>query len=252
MSSRIASWLLWKRLSGSILTKYSTEYKFPQPYWMWSRVTGRICPICDGFGVVTSDEDYDCICQVLMWQDQVKAALDPLRSSHAEVGHMQLDVSNKKFLDGLDKSMEWAGEPHGVMVLSGWYGCGKTLILQSIDELLSPIALYITASDFEQKIFENLGAGTLPQFIRAVSLAPILLFDDLGMEYGSDIVNTQLVHVIDSRYRNLNLFPIAVATNKESTEIMYMDRIGSRLMQEENLTWVSLKGVPDFRIRRAK
>jgi len=252
MSSRIASWLLWKRLALTVLAKYP-EYVFPQPYWKWRNATGEICPICDGFGIATMDnEDYDCVCQVLMWQDQVKAALDPLRSQHGSVADIHLDMTNKKFADGINKAMFWATEPVGVMVISGAYGCGKTHILQSINELLTPIALYITASDFEQKIFQHLGDSSLQSFIRGVSLAPILLFDDLGMEYGSDIVNTQLVHVIDSRYRNLSLFPMAVATNKESTEIMYIDRIGSRLMQEQTLTWVSLKGVPDYRIRRAK
>jgi DNA replication protein DnaC len=187
-----------------------------------------------------------------MWQDQVNAALDQMRSRHSNVSDAELDMSNPKFATCVGKAFSWGHNPHGIMILSGNYGCGKSHILQAIDEMLAPIALYITASDFEQKIFEHMGDNTLSTFVKGMSLAPILLFDDLGMEYGSPIVQSQMIHLIDSRYRNLDLFPMALATNYDSTTLMYMDRIGSRLMQESTLTWVSFAGVPDYRIRRAK
>jgi len=252
MCSRISSWLLWRNL-GPVIDKFTLGYKFPEPYWRWREETGGICPICSGFGIATLDgKDYDCICQTLMWQDQVKKALGPLRSSHGDVLGINMDMTNPKFATAVDKAFKWALSPSGTMVISGAYGCGKSHILQCIDGMLSPIALYITASDFEQRVFENIGANTLSSFIKGLSLAPVLLFDDLGMEYGSDIVYAQMVHLIDSRYRNLTMFPMALATNHDSTTLMYMDRIGSRIMQESTLTWISLASVPDYRIRRAK
>lgn len=231
--NRIESFLYWKGSQDSVVSRL-------------------ICPICDGDTIVQLDEALRyCKCATKNWIDGVNKMLDPYRSTHRRMKLEDIDTAiHPKMKDGLRNAIEWAKGPSGMMVISGGYGVGKSHIAQAIDEFYSPISLYITAADFESIVFRGVQEKTLANDMDSIRVAPILILDDIGMEYGSPIVVSQLDSVIDFRYRFPKTYPTIVITNYSGNELQTKGRYGSRIMDVDSLTYVGLSGVPDYRFRK--
>lgn len=235
-SERLASWLYWKRAGE--------EYK-----------PVDICPRCDGWGRyrLPSGEIVYCLCDITRWTWNVKAALDPLRSrvrpatleemvQRPEPGHISLDDAKELASIFMKDLSFW-------LVLSGGYGVGKTHILRSINTYMSPIALYITASDFEQGVFLSLGNDSLQSYVASIARAPVLLFDDYGMEYGAKLMESKVAHLFDFRDRTWEDYPTVVATNLTTEQLSVIPRVGSRLLDTEK-SRIAVVGVRDYRLKK--
>jgi DNA replication protein DnaC len=241
MNDRIKSWLHWKKFPELHPETYS---RFQEPW--------EVCPLCDGFEELDSgDGTVDCLCASTRWAKEVKQTLDPLRSpvNDADFNLEPVATQGAQLENAIVTSKLWAENPEGVLILSGGYGVGKSHLMSAINVELRPIALYLTFSEFEWSCFQALDSQKLHIYVDAVARAPILLFDDYGMEYGADLIETQITHVIDVRVRQIGYYPFAIATNKTGKQIKWEGRAGSRLMDTQNLTYVKMSGLTDYRTK---
>lgn len=241
MNDRIKSWLYWRQFPE---LEPETYGRFQEPW--------EICPLCDGVeDIDTGIGVIDCLCASKGWANSVKETLDPLRSPVDDADFNMEPVSpyGEQLENAIEASKQWMLNPEGILLLSGGYGAGKSHLLRAINTYMYPIALYLTLSDFEWSCFRALESGKLHIYVDTVARSPVLLFDDYGMEYGADIIETQITHVVDVRVRQIGHYPFAVATNYIGQHLKHMGRVGSRLMDTKKLTYVKMSGVPDFRTR---
>mgnify|MGYP002396671608 CR=1 FL=1 len=134
------------------------------------------------------------------------------------------------------------------MYLWGIVGTGKTHILRSIKTAFGSMALYISAGDFEQKMHERRQNDTLGNFYQVFVSAPILLLDDLGMEYGGELLKTGIEKIIDLRYERWRDKPTIVASNKSPLGFeKYLSRAADRVMDKERSTTLYISGDKSFR-----
>lgn len=239
MNNRIESWIYWKQN--------------PRTY---SRLND-VCSICDGAEEVTVIGDWvvDCKCAIDRWEASIKETLDPLRSGAdpADFNMEPVAVAGQQLEDAIAMSMAFVESPSGIFILSGSYGVGKSHLLRAINTELSPIALYLTMSDFEWSCFRALESQKLHVYTDIIAHAPILLLDDYGMEYGAEIIEAQVVHIIDSRVRQMEYYPLVVATNKSGKELSLEGRVGSRLMNaEKDHMYAKMGGLLDYRTRKIR
>jgi DNA replication protein DnaC len=259
--SWLESWLLWRKFStmeqGVQKLFDSVGYRFPEPFHVFLDKAGREqCPFCQGWGEI-SDPNFGqsyCLCSVLNWTWQVEKQARPFRSyvENADLSRLMLDrgVPAQKdnlaaAIDAVEYWMEW---PQKWLVLSGGNGAGKTTMLASIRKKFHPIAVYVTAHDFEQRMYTGQDDGTFNDYLELLGQVPILLFDDWGAEYGKPLVHAKASSVIDRRDRIWRELITVVATNLPMAEFKsYNQRMGSRLMDPEKV--ISLPIIaPDHRL----
>jgi len=238
--NRIKSWAFWNHL----WFERSMEWQ----------VHEGVCPICDGIGEVRVEGLHIyCLCNTIHWETRVSASLKSLQSSvqPARLEDLEIPITNGHQLEeAIERTREWAMNPYGYLIFSGPYGVGKTHFMRWLANRLYPIALYLTASDFNVAVHSHRQDDTLADYVNRVATAPILLFDDWGMEYGGKLVETQFAHIVDTRDRDTESFPMAIATNKSAQQIMSEPRVGSRLMNVDKRLFCSLQ-LEDHRLRRA-
>ena len=242
MNNRIESWLYWRDFPDREPETYS---RFNE---LWDE-----CPLCGGIEDIDMGNGHviDCLCASERWASSIKADLEGLRSDIKEAGFNLEPVSpgGEQLENAIVMAQDFAETPQGILMLSGGYGTGKSHLLSAINGRLFPIALYVTSSDFERNCFFALSSSKLHIYVDAIARAPVLLFDDYGMEYGSEIIESQMIHVVDTRVRRIDFYPLAIATNKTGKQIKHEGRIGSRLMDTQYLTYAKMSNVPDYRTR---
>ncbi len=193
----------------------------------------------------------DCLCASRRWAASVKETIDPLRSAveSADFNMEPVAPAGDQLENAIIKCQDWSANPEGILMLAGNYGSGKSHLLRAINTRLFPIALYLTASDFEWGCFSAMESGKLHIYVDIIAHCPVLLFDDYGMEYGAEFIWSQITHIVDVRSRRIQVYPMAIATNKTGRDIKYEGRVGSRLMDSDHLTYVKMRNVPDYRTR---
>jgi len=115
--------------------------------------------------------------------------------------------------------------------------------------------MHITAGDIESHVFNGISNNDLDKRMEVIKQAPILLLDDYGIEYGSDIVRAKIDHIIEYRYRDWNQYKTVVATNLTSADLANsnirqggVSRSGSRLCDRDVSEVIGIK-TPDYRLR---
>lgn len=262
--SKLGSWLYWKNklnnwstLEELTGTKYPTrenlirdlEIDTDKPF------TG-ICPICNGWEELPKENVY-CLCKTVHWANEKNIEYSDYRGKMGTEKLEDLELhgdpeSKRKQKNFFSQIKTWINDPNTWLTISGPLGTGKTHVLKVIAHEYYPIALYVSATQFESTVFKSLKTGTLEDYIDIVSRSPILLFDDWGADYGSEIAQAKLRLVIDWRYQNPKEYPTIVTTNK-SVQMMMSDayargdRIASRIMDKDISKVIDLSGVDDFR-----
>jgi DNA replication protein DnaC len=265
--SKLRSWLYWKeKLDNWEKLKKLTGTNLPSKEFMIKKVCEKenipftgICPMCDGWEEIPSENVY-CLCKILHWQNEKYLDFSDYQRSLPNVKLSDLDLVDLKHKDKQRKFYaeikKWIVNPDKWLTISGPLGIGKTHVLNIISKEYHPIALYISAIQFESFVFRTLKEGILEEFVNTVMHAPILLFDDWGADYGTEIGQAKLRMVIDWRYQNPKEYPTIVTTNKTvqsmlSDSFLKTDRIASRIMDVRIAEIIDLEGVRDFRpIRR--
>lgn len=219
-----------------------------------------ICPVCNGYGVLSNDEYY-CICHLQNMLKNIKERMDGYQShgnfykSLDDLVYWGSKEENASLSYAVNSVRDWITNPHKWIVLCGTTGCGKTHLMRYIYSKLMPLCLYMVAADFESLIFRGLDNNDLDRRLEVVKMAPILLLDDYGIEYGSDIVKAKIDHVIETRYRNWRQYKTVVATNLTPVELKAsnsrngsLSRSGSRLCDPEISTVFGIQ-IRDYRLK---
>ena len=86
-------------------------------------------------------------------------------------------------------------------------------------------------------------SGELNDMMSIIKKVPVLLFDDMGSDYGKDFPKSQLRMVIDSRY-SLPIYNTVVATNLNEDAIRrYDNRLGDRVLDVNQTTVIKFNFV---------
>jgi DNA replication protein DnaC len=247
----IKAWAFWLRNRDKLLVK------FPMTTFEWhkSYPNRDDCPICHGALEVRAVNKvvYQCMCLMMNWRDRQLEARSQYQSRFDDVDLDDLelckgDEHSYQLKNAVDAARHFINHLDGWLVLSGPSGAGKSHILKSIATAIKPIGLYITATDFERKVFESMRDDTLDSFVLAISQAPVLLFDDLGAEYGKDFVKAQLTSVFIARDNQAKDLPTIVTTNLDRPQIKQIPRVGSRLLNQDVAKFLPLN-LMDYRSR---
>jgi DNA replication protein DnaC len=256
---------------NSKIEKRTEMFPLQYPYnAMLKEVDEDICPICGGFGAGKIEnmlerpgdqQEIYCICHL---QGMVHNITDRLRSYQSKgpyvktlddmeyYGTPQQIATLKTALADITK---WIVFPTKWMVLCGATGCGKTKMLRHIYTVFSSLSLYITSGDIESHVFNGISNNDLDKRMEVIKQAPILLLDDYGIEYGSDIVRAKIDHIIEYRYRDWNQYKTIVATNLSPQDLASsnmrhggVSRSGSRLCDSSVSTILGIK-MEDYRLK---
>ena len=245
--SRLGSWLAWRE----------QEVILSVP-----RNKSGICTICEGYGIVRSRYGpMRCFCEIESETIELAKTHKKYQSSYAKKSMDDFvtwgSAQSTQVLENFHKLVyNWSIWPDSWLTIIGQPGTGKSHVLAALAEFFGPWALYITATDFDawlHRLMDSDEDGTMTEFLDAVKTTPILLFDDLGSEYvktGVDWLRSNLRKVIDFRYLRPKEFPTVVTTNLNRDFIMQYDmRIGSRILDVDNVDVIELAEVGDYRRR---
>ena len=138
--------------------------------------------------------------------------------------------------------------PDRWMFLNGYYGVGKSHILRAINAIFEPMSLYISAGDLEQLTHKFRKEDALDFFYDTLINAPILIIDDIGMEYGGPLVKSVIGKVVDARYEKWPDCPVLMATNMRIPEFrQYVSRAADRVFDKERADILTIKASKSFR-----
>lgn len=247
------AWAFWLRNRNKI----SVPFPISSLEWKKQFPNEEDCPICKGKNgrcVRTSDGSiYQCVCLMPTWRDEQIRLRDQYQSRYEKAWLHDLvlrdgEKNSRDLRDAIVAAGEFTRSLDKWLVLSGVSGTGKSHILRAIATEIYPIGLFITATDFERKVFESIKNSTLDTFILNVSQSAVLLFDDFGAEYGSDIVKSKIAAVFIARDHQAKDLPVAVTTNLTRTQVEQVPRVGSRLLNQDNGRFLSIN-MADYRTR---
>jgi DNA replication protein DnaC len=143
---------------------------------------------------------------------------------------------------------DFAEEPHGWLLLTGGYGCGKTHLAAAIAnhrlELGQP-AIFMTAPDLLDHLrsaFNPMSELPYDELFDQLRSAPLLILDDLGAQSSTPWAQEKLFQLLNHRYNRR--LPTVVTTNQRLEEIEA--RLRSRLQDIDLVNRVVILA-PDFR-----
>jgi DNA replication protein DnaC len=141
--------------------------------------------------------------------------------------------------------------PSKWITILGDPGSGKSHVLSALDKKLNPWSLYITSADFEAKSFratKGVAEYSLEDMLDVISQAPILLYDDFGLEYGKDYIRALIRRVFDFRYRRPTEYITIVTSNLDKSELYETDpRIADRILDNKIGKLIVLEDVASWR-----
>ena len=137
--------------------------------------------------------------------------------------------------EAYERSLAFAQEPAGWLVLMGGYGCGKTHLAAAIANFrvaLGHAVLFVIVPD----LLDHLRAAYAPnsttgldERLDAIRDAPLLILDDLGAHNSTPWAQEKLFQILNHRY-NYRL-PTVITSNQRLEELD--PRITSRLVDPD-------------------
>jgi hypothetical protein len=269
--STMTSYMFWKNILDGKIPDYdwipdllkTNGFKWGDSLDSWMKAQENIwkhpgiCGFCDNAGARRDDKYgyYWCMCRLLALPREF-ARMYAWAGSQYEKRYLSeykdLDTASARWTKSarLD-TQAFMNEPKQWMVYSGPPGVGKTHLMHALATHFGMWALYITANDFEGKLRGMLDKSdtdghTIEQFMVALQSYPILLFDDLGIEYSSPWIAAKLDSLIEARYRYFWDRITVFATNIKDKDIHLklsrdgITRSASRLTSI-NVLWVSIQ-----------
>jgi energy-coupling factor transporter ATP-binding protein EcfA2 len=246
--SFLKSWVLWRNYYTSDLENpfgvlkdelETDDIPSKAEYLIYNN---NDCPFCRLDGVVRDKDNnkITCICELL---EQISNYRDSHRQISTNVPSASLSEivypleMGRIYKDSMSKAVEAAKdfiiEPQKWILYMGRVGIGKTHILKAINSAFKPISLYISAGDLEQKVHEYRKMDALGDLYEALIKAPVLLLDDLGMEYGGALVKSAVDKIIDARYEKFQDRATVIATNLKGFELKtYIPRASDRIIDQ--------------------
>ena len=150
--------------------------------------------------------------------------------------------------EAYDRSLLFAQEPTGWLVLAGGYGCGKTHLAAAIANFrvaLGHAALFVIVPDLLDHLraaYAPNSVGGIDERLDAIRDAPLLILDDLGAHNSTPWAQEKLFQILNHRYNSR--LPTVITTNQRLEELD--PRVTSRLV-DPDLSQVYEIIAPDFR-----
>lgn len=238
--SWLKSWIAWRNVYTS---------PWGKPFDLFDtkelKADSEGCPLCKDMYVVNNPY-YGviyCMCQVISWEARIRDKYEFLRTPESPASLDDLDMHpglGAKGIETLKLTIEKAKlfikNPKKWLLISGPYGVGKTHILRAINTALDPVAVYISSADLEDQIHKYRKNDELGDLYDLLRIAPILLIDDLGIEYGGNLFKTVMDRVVDGRIKRFPDKPTVISSNIPAKELAtYIERTGDRLMNLEKV-----------------
>ena len=167
-------------------------------------------------------------------------------------------VNSPKQREALEMTTEYVNNIDALrsgrsLVMSGTVGVGKTHLAAAIVNSVIKIenntcAIYVTARDMIRCVRGTWGMrdGSEISVIERYATTPMLVIDEIGVQYGTDSEMISMFEIIDKRYGNQ--LPTVFISNlplKEMTALLG-DRIIDRLREDGsvilNMNWPSYRG----------
>lgn len=127
------------------------------------------------------------------------------------------------------------------LVLAGKMGTGKSHLAASILQEIMPthVGAYTTMMDLVHLLREGWGGGASKseaKVLAEIGRLPLLVIDEIGVQFGSAAEQVHLFEVLDRRYRDMK--PTILLTNQDRAgfNVFIGERIADRLT--ETASWV--------------
>jgi len=140
------------------------------------------------------------------------------------------------------------------LVLAGKMGTGKSHLASSILQELMPqyVGAYTTMMDLVHLLRDGWGGGAAKSEARVlaeIGRLPLLVIDEIGVQFGSAAEQVHLFEVLDRRYRDMK--PTILLTNQDRAgfNVFIGERIADRL--SETASWVEFNW-PSYRVEARK
>jgi len=218
---------------------------------------GGECPYCRDDSIVYNTKLglVYCLCRLL---EKIQKVEDSHKEVRTKVGIAKLsEIEYPTEMGGEYRrtmsefvlaSNAFIKSPDNWMFVSGYFGTGKSHVLKAINSAFYPMALYVSARDLEQKTHTFRKEDSLDFFYETLTGAPILILDDIGMEYGGPLVKSVIEKVVDSRYEKWPDNPLIVASNMREEEFQaYIPRASDRLFDKARTKTFQIKTLKSYR-----
>jgi DNA replication protein DnaC len=244
--------------TGRVATAASSTLRHPD---------SDICPICKGRGFLVYDvpvghPDFGKAAPCRCTQARLIAERTRSIQMLSNLGALSRFTFDSFLPDGVglpqtlrfnlreayERSLAFAHEPSGWMVLIGGYGCGKTHLAAAIANFrvaLGHAVLFVIVPDLLDHLraaFAPNSATGFDQRLEAIREAPLLILDDLGAHNSTPWAQEKLFQILNYRY-NSRLATV-ITTNQRLEDLD--PRITSRLV-DPDLSQVYEILAPDFR-----
>jgi DNA replication protein DnaC len=225
------------------------------------------CPICKGRGFLTLDvppghPDFSKIVPCRCTQARIAAERTQALRAVSNIGALSRMTFDSFMPDGVglservrfnlheayQRSLEFAREPHGWLVLLGGYGSGKTHLAAAITNYrvsLGHAVLFVVVPDLLDYLRATFGPSSevaLDERLNAIRESPLLVLDDLGAHNSTPWAQEKLFQILNHRYNGR--LPTVITSNQRLEELD--PRSTSRLV-DPDLSQVYEIIAPDFR-----
>lgn len=218
------------------------------------------CTICQDRGFVvdrTSNNRRDKPCECTIRKRKARRQNDLLLDSgilnmrrFEGAAFDTFDATRPGVREAYGRSVQFADDPHGWLVLLGPYGCGKTHLAAAIARArLANLdtVLVQTVPDLLDYLRSAFGSsGTYEDRFEAMKKADLLILDDYGAENDTRWAGEKMFQLLNYRY-NTGAATVITSNNIELSGID--PRIFSRLHDEDLVRLVRMDKAGDYRMR---
>jgi DNA replication protein DnaC len=225
------------------------------------------CPICKGRGFLTLDvppghPDFSKVVPCRCTQARIAAERTRSLLALSNLGALSRMTFDSFMPDGVgvaegvrfnlreayERSLEFARDPRGWLVLLGGYGSGKTHLAAAVANhrvSLGYGVLFVVVPDlldYLRATFSPSSETALDERLETIREAPLLILDDLGAHNSTAWAQEKLFQILNHRYNGR--LPTVITSNQRLEELD--PRITSRLV-DPDLSQVYEIVAPDFR-----
>lgn len=262
--SWLTSWVAWRNVftedlnaipfnllkEGLGLNRMPTSAEF-------LKMHNNECPYCHGdFRIKSHDLGVVyCICQLLEKIQEWNTLYKPIRTATKEAYLNQLvypaEMGGEYHRDmkaAVEAAQKFIKYPEKWLLLIGKPGTGKTHILRAINTAFEPIALYLSCGKLEQLTHQFRKDDLLNEFYTVLVNAPILILDDIGIEYGGLLVKSMIEKIVDARYEAFPDNLLVMASNLPVKELLtYIPRASDRIFDRTRTLPLTISRIKSIR-----